>query len=87
MVIADASGVYATPACRYRCAVKANCTTSLERRIKRWEHEEVIEAMQARLDRMPGAMRVRRRTVEHVFGSRDGAPECRLSAFCDCKAA
>lgn len=58
---------YATPACRYRCGVKANCTTSIERRIKRWEHEEVIEAMQARLDRMPSAMRVRRRTVEHVF--------------------
>ena len=60
---------YATPACRYRCGVKANCTTSIERRIKRWEHEEVIEAMQARLDRMPSAMRVRRRTVEHVFGT------------------
>ena len=60
---------YATPACRYRCGVKANCTTSIERRIKRWEHEEVIEAMQARLDRMPSAMRVRRRTVELVFGT------------------
>ncbi|MET3826598.1 transposase [Sphingomonas sp. PvP055] len=60
---------YATPACRYRCGVKANCTTGIERRIKRWEHEEVIEAMQARLDRMPSAMRVRRRTVEHVFGT------------------
>jgi transposase len=44
---------YAPPACRSRCAVKANCTASIERRIKRWEHEEVIEAMQARLDRMP----------------------------------
>jgi len=60
---------YATPACRSRCAVKANCTAGIERRIKRWEHEEVIEAMQARLDRMPNAMRVRRRTVEHVFGT------------------
>ena len=60
---------YATPACRSRCAVKANCTASMERRIKRWEHEEVIEAMQARLDRWPDAMRVRRRTVEHVFGT------------------
>ena len=60
---------YATPACRSRCAVKANCTASIERRIKRWEHEEVIEAMQARLDRMPGAMRTRRRTVEHAFGT------------------
>lgn len=60
---------YATPACRSRCRVKANCTASIERRIKRWEHEEVIEAMQARLDRWPDAMRVRRRTVEHVFGT------------------
>jgi transposase len=29
----------------------------------------VIETMQARLERMPNAMRVRRRTVEHVFGT------------------
>lgn len=60
---------YATPACRSRCAVKASCTASIERRIKRWEHEAVIDAMQARLDRWPDAMRVRRRTVEHVFGT------------------
>ena len=60
---------YATPACRSRCTVRADCTVSIERRIKRWEHEEVIDAMQARLDRWPDAMRVRRRTVEHVFGT------------------
>ena len=60
---------YATPACRSRCAIKTSCTAGIERRIKRWEHEEVIEAMQARLDRWPNAMRVRRRTVEHVFGT------------------
>ncbi len=60
---------YATPACRSRCTVKANCTAGIERRTKRWEHEEVIDAMQARLDRWPDAMRVRRRTVEHVFGT------------------
>jgi transposase len=59
---------YATPACRSRC-VKARCTAGVERRIKRWEHEEVVDAMQARLDRWPDAMRVRRRTVEHVFGT------------------
>ena len=28
-----------------------------------------IDAMQAHLDRWPDAMRVRRRTVEHVFGT------------------
>ena len=60
---------YATPACRSRCTLKDRCTTGPERRIKRWEHEAVIDAMQARLDRWPDAMRVRRRTVEHVFGT------------------
>jgi transposase len=51
------------------CLVKDQCTTGKQRRIKRWEHEVVIEAMQRRLDRMPDAMRIRRRTVEHVFGT------------------
>ena len=40
-----------------------------ERRIKRWEHEAVIDAMQERLDRRPDAMRIRRATVEHPFGT------------------
>jgi transposase len=51
------------------CTLKPQCTTSLNRRITRWEHEAVIEAMQRRLDREPRAMRVRRQTVEHVFGT------------------
>ena len=51
------------------CALKPQCTTSLNRRITRWEHEAVIEAMQRRLDRQPRAMRIRRQTVEHVFGT------------------
>jgi hypothetical protein len=51
------------------CRVKDQCTTGKQRRIKRWEHEAVIEAMQRRLDHMPDAMRIRRRTVEHVFGT------------------
>jgi hypothetical protein len=45
------------------------CTTGKERRIKRWEHEAVVEAMERRLDRAPEAMRIRRRTVEHPFGT------------------
>src|SRR4029434_2633562 len=44
-------------------------TNGKERRVKRWEHEHLIDAMQARLDRMPQAMRIRRQTVEHVFGT------------------
>ena len=37
--------------------------------IKRWEHEDVLDRMQDRLDRMPDAMGVRRQTVEHPFGT------------------
>ena len=51
------------------CAIKAQCTTSVNRRITRWEHEAIIDAMQQRLDREPHAMRIRRQTVEHVFGT------------------
>jgi len=52
-----------------RCPLKAQCTTSDYRRITRWEHEAVLEAMQQRLDRQPEMMRVRRQTVEHPFGT------------------
>jgi transposase len=51
------------------CALKAQCTRGKERRVRRWEHEAVIDAMQARLDRKPKAMRVRKSTVEHPFGT------------------
>jgi transposase len=52
-----------------QCPMKSRCTTSDARRISRWEHEDVLEAMQRRLDRNLNAMTVRRRTVEHVFGT------------------
>jgi len=52
-----------------RCPLKAQCTTSGYRRVTRWEHEAVLEAMQRRLDRKPEAMTVRRSTIEHVFGT------------------
>jgi len=55
-------------ACR-TCALKPQCTPAKERRVTRWEHEAVLEAMQRRLDRAPHAMRLRRATVEHVFGT------------------
>lgn len=59
---------YWTNACR-TCALKAKCTKGPQRRITRWEHEEVLDAVQARLDRNPQAMRTRRETVEHPFGT------------------
>jgi len=52
-----------------QCPIKKQCTPSDYRRISRWEHEPVLEAAQRRLDKHPDAMMVRRRTVEHVFGT------------------
>jgi transposase len=60
--------VYWTTKCA-GCPLKSRCTSGKERRIKRWEHEAVIDAMQERLDRTPHAMRIRRATVEHPFGT------------------
>lgn len=52
-----------------RCPIKEKCTPSDYRRIRRWEHEAHLEAMQHRLDRRPEVMRIRRQTVEHPFGT------------------
>ena len=52
-----------------RCPIKAKCTPGDYRRITRWEHEDVLEIVQARLDGAPEASRLRQRTVEHVFGT------------------
>ena len=51
------------------CPIKAKCTTGKERRVSRWEHEYVLEALERRLDREPERMRVRRTTSEHPFGT------------------
>jgi transposase len=52
-----------------RCALRAKCTTSEYRRIGRWEHEQVLDRMQARLERDPSRMQLRRQTAEHPFGT------------------
>ena len=59
---------YWTSACPI-CPIKDQCTKGKERRITRWEHEHVVEAVQTRLDKNPQAMRVRRQTVEHPFAT------------------
>ena len=51
------------------CALKDKCTPGEERRLTRWEHEDVLDEMQDRLDKTPDAMRVRRQTVEHPYGT------------------
>jgi transposase len=59
---------YWTNVCQ-SCAIKNKCTTGKERRIARWEHEHLLDAVQKRLDENPQAMRQRRETVEHPFGT------------------
>jgi hypothetical protein len=39
-----------------RCPLKAQCTPGAQRRITRWEHEDLLEAVQQRLDANPQAM-------------------------------
>lgn len=53
----------------HTCALKPRCTADTVKRVKRWVHEGVIDAMQGRLDRLPDAMKIRRQTVEHPFGT------------------
>jgi Transposase DDE domain len=60
--------VYWTNTCG-DCPLKSDCTTGKERRVRRWEREDVLERAQARLDGNPGAMQLRRETVEHPFGT------------------
>jgi len=59
---------YWTNVCQ-QCAIKDRCTTGKERRITRWEHEDVLDAVEQRLDEHPEKMRQRRETVEHPFGT------------------
>ena len=51
------------------CVLNSRCTTDKHKRVKRWVHEGVLDTMQARLDRLPEAMTIRRQTVEHPFGT------------------
>ena len=59
---------YWTTACP-SCLIKNPCTPAKQRRITRWEHEPILDAVQRRLDENPKAMRPRRETVEHPFGT------------------
>jgi hypothetical protein len=59
---------YWNSGCRV-CALKDQCTPATERRVRRWEHEAVLDAMQVRLNNMPEAMLIRKQTVEHPFGT------------------
>ncbi len=59
---------YWTNVCQ-SCAIKDRCTTGKQRRITRWEHEDVVEAVEQRLDEHPERLYTRLNTVEHPFGT------------------
>src|SRR4051812_46240116 len=64
---------YWTNACG-TCAIKHRCTTGKERRITRWEHEHVLEAVQRRLDENPQG---------HAPAPRDGRAPVRYAQDAD----
>jgi len=60
---------YRTSAC-LTCLQKSQCTSSKQsRRMKRWEHENVLDELAARLQSDPETMKLRKQTVEHPFGT------------------
>lgn len=59
---------YWSSACPH-CSLKPQCTTGVNRRISRWEHEDVLDAVEDRINQEPERMAARRNTVEHPFGT------------------
>lgn len=51
------------------CALKSQCTRGVARRLRRWEHESCLEAMEAQINKQPELMKLRKQTVEHPFGT------------------
>ena len=51
------------------CAMKPKCTTGKNRRVSRWEHQDVLDRVEQRTDRNPLVMEIRKGTVEHPFGT------------------
>lgn len=53
----------------FTCVLKLRCTPEKPKQVKHWQHKGVLDTMQVRLDQLPDAMGLRRRTVEHPFGT------------------
>jgi transposase len=51
------------------CPLKEKCTPSQQPRVTRWEHQDVLDEMQTRFEQHPDAMRIRRSSVEHPYGT------------------
>jgi transposase len=57
-----------TQSCK-ECRIRSQCTTSKTRRVRRWEHEDRLDKMEAKLKAHPESMIIRKSTVEHPFGT------------------
>jgi len=51
------------------CALQEHCTTATEKRLKRWEHEDILDKAEIELKKNPLAMRQRKALVEHPFST------------------
>ena len=60
--------VYMTYECS-SCPLQSKCTTGSAKRIKRWEHEALLDAAEIDLKKNPDAMRQRKQLVEHPYGT------------------
>jgi Transposase DDE domain len=68
----------------HRLRAEIEMHAAKQRRVKRWEHEAVLDTMQERLDRALKTVRIRRQTAEHPFGTIKtwiGATHFRLRAL------
>lgn len=65
---AERAVIYTTEACG-RCALKRRCTTGRQRYLMRHLFEEALQRLRERIERYPQAMRLRRCTAEHPFGT------------------
>jgi len=59
---------YVSSHCK-NCLLKEQCTPSQQRKETRWEHQDVLGDMPVRLEKSDNAIRMRRCTVEHPFGT------------------
>ena len=59
---------YWSSAC-INCETKPKCTNGKYRRVSRWEHETVLDKVNARIEQEPERMKARRETVEHPYGT------------------
>ena len=64
----DRAVIYTTQACA-SCRLKKRCTTGHQRHIMRHLFEDALQRLRRRIEQYPEAMRLRRSTAEHPFGT------------------